>query len=77
MSGDWDKPIENSIDGIRHGMTRFDGVEFDLRLTMDGQLVLFHDNHLSKEQTETLGGTKWTEDRTACLLYTSPSPRDA
>ena len=46
-------------------MTRFDGVEFDLRLTMDGQLVLFHDNHLSKEQTETLGGTKWTEDRTA------------
>ena len=65
MSGDWDKPIENSIDGIRHGMTRFDGVEFDLRLTMDGQLVLFHDNHLSKEQTETLGGTKWTEDRTA------------
>ena len=65
MSGDWDKPIENSIDGIRHGMTHFDGVEFDLRLTMDGQLVLFHDNHLSKEQTQTLGGTKWTEDYTA------------
>ena len=65
MSGDWVKPIENSIDGIRHGMTHFDGVEFDLRLTMDGQLVLFHDNHLSKEQTETLGGTKWTEDCTA------------
>ena len=46
-------------------MKQFDGVEFDLRLTMAGQLVLFHDNHLSKQQTETLGGTKWTEDHTA------------
>ena len=45
-------------------MTQFDGVEFDMRLTMDGELVLFHDNHLSKEQTEKIGGSKWTEDHT-------------
>ena len=65
MSGDWVKPVENSIDGLRHGMTQFDGVEFDMRLTMDGELVLFHDNHLSKEQVEKIGGSKWTEDHTS------------
>jgi glycerophosphoryl diester phosphodiesterase len=65
MSGDWVKPVENSIDGLRYGMTQFDGVEFDLRLTMGGELVLFHDNHLSKEQIKKIGGSKWTEDHTA------------
>ena len=65
MSGPWEKPIENSIDALRHGMTEFDGVEFDMRLTMDGKLVLFHNNHLSKAQVEQIGGSKWTEDHTA------------
>jgi len=65
MSGHWEKPIENSIDALRHGMMEFDGVEFDMRLTMDGELVLFHNNHLSKEQVEQIGGSKWTEDHTA------------
>ena len=68
MSEDWVKPIENSIDGIRHGMTHLDGVEFDMRLTMDGELVLFHDNHLSKEQIEKIGGSKWTEDHSTSEL---------
>jgi len=68
MSEDWVKPIENSIDGLRHGMTHLDGVEFDMRLTMDGELVLFHDNHLSKEQVEKIGGSKWTEDHSTSEL---------
>lgn len=68
MSEDWVKPIENSIDGLRHGMTQLDGVEFDMRLTMDGELVLFHDNHLSKEQVEKIGGSKWTEDHSTSEL---------
>jgi glycerophosphoryl diester phosphodiesterase len=65
MAEDWVKPIENSIEGLRHGMTQFDGVEFDLRLTTDGELVLFHDNHLSKQQIGQIGGSKWTEDHTS------------
>ena len=65
MPEDWVKPIENSIDGIRQGMIQFDGVEFDLRLTTDGELVLFHDNHLSKAQRQQIGGSKWTEDHTS------------
>ena len=65
MAEDWVKPIENSIVGLRHGMTQFDGVEFDIRLTTDGELVLFHDNHLSKAQKQQIGGSKWTEDHTS------------
>ena len=65
MAEDWVKPIENSIEGLRHGMTQFDGVEFDIRLTTDGELVLFHDNHLSKAQKQQIGGSKWTEDHTS------------
>ena len=62
MTKGWVKPIENSIEAIRHGMVHTDGVEFDLRLTTDGQLVLFHDNFLSPTQIEQLGGSKWVED---------------
>ena len=62
MTEGWVKPIENSIEAIRHGMVHTDGVEFDLRLTTDGQLVLFHDNFLSPSQIEQLGGSKWVED---------------
>ena len=65
MQDDWAKPIENSIEGIRHGMIHFDGVEFDLRLTTDGELVLFHDNFLSNAQRQQIGGSKWTEDHSS------------
>jgi hypothetical protein len=49
-------------------MSHFDGVEFDLRLTRDNRLVIFHDNHLSPAQREVLDGSKWTEDHTAAEL---------
>lgn len=68
MGGAWVKPPENSIEGLVHGITAFDGVEFDLRLTRDDVLVLFHDNHLSAAQREVLGGPKWTEDHSAAEL---------
>ena len=58
MGDEWVKPPENSIEAIRHGISHMDGVEFDLRLTMDNQLVLFHDNHLSREQRKIIGGSK-------------------
>ncbi|MDP6900039.1 MAG: glycerophosphodiester phosphodiesterase family protein [Candidatus Thalassarchaeaceae archaeon] len=65
MAEEWVKPTENSIEAIRHGISHMDGVEFDLRLTMDNQLILFHDNHLSREHRKIIGGSKWTEDHTA------------
>ena len=40
---DWDRPEENSIEGLLHGMEFADGVEFDLRVDGDGEFVIFHD----------------------------------
>jgi len=41
--GDWKQPEENSIEALHHGMLFGDGVEFDLRVDGDGELVIFHD----------------------------------
>ncbi|HIF04315.1 MAG TPA: hypothetical protein EYQ80_02575 [Candidatus Poseidoniales archaeon] len=65
MGENWVEPGENTLEGIRHGMTHLDGVEFDLRLTVDDELVIFHDNHITKAQRTQIGGSKWTEDHTA------------
>ena len=43
----WLQPPENTIPALVEGITRFDGVEFDLRLSDDEQLVLHHDHNLS------------------------------
>ena len=56
----WNQPPENSLHALKHGMDFSDGVEFDVRVDADGELVIFHDEALPKN----------------CLLYTSPSPRD-
>ncbi|MEC7744529.1 MAG: glycerophosphodiester phosphodiesterase family protein [Candidatus Thermoplasmatota archaeon] len=41
--GKWRQPEENSIEALVHGITFSDGVEFDLRMDSDGELVIFHD----------------------------------
>ena len=39
----WEQPKENSIAALQHGMEFSDGVEFDLRIGRDGELVIYHD----------------------------------
>ena len=39
----WSQPAENSLDALKHGMEFSDGIEFDLRMSADGELVIFHD----------------------------------
>lgn len=39
----WEQPAENSIESLCEAMQRFDGIEFDLRLSADKELVLHHD----------------------------------
>ena len=34
---------ENSLAALREAMVHADGIEFDLRMTLDGHLVLHHD----------------------------------
>lgn len=43
---DWAQPMENSVDALRHGMEFSDGVEFDLRMSVDGDLVIYHDEFI-------------------------------
>lgn len=46
MSDDssWAQPTENTLPALVHGMNFLDGVELDLRLSADGELILFHDD---------------------------------
>jgi glycerophosphoryl diester phosphodiesterase len=43
----WAQPTENSVSSLAEGIDRFDGVELDLRLTRDGELVLHHDRKMA------------------------------
>ena len=42
----WVQPTENSVEALLHGMSHVDGVELDLRLSTDGELMLWHDELL-------------------------------
>jgi len=55
----WSQPTENSVASLAEGIERFDGVELDLRLTCDGELVLHHDRELAVQ-----GTTQFVEDCT-------------
>ena len=43
----WSQPAENTHASLVEAMQRMDGVEFDLRLTADDQLVVHHDHTVS------------------------------
>lgn len=57
----WRQPPENTVRALVEGITRFDGVEFDLRLSADGELVLHHDHHLSIDTDELIGKERFIE----------------
>ncbi|MAH98105.1 MAG: hypothetical protein CMA12_01975 [Euryarchaeota archaeon] len=46
----WKPPKENSLGALRHGMQFADGVEFDLRMDGDGELVIYHDEFVPGEE---------------------------
>ena len=43
----WNQAPENTLESLRHAIQFNDGIEFDLRLTSDQELILHHDAHLS------------------------------
>ena len=44
---DWEQPAENTLDSLAHGINSSDGIELDLRMTADGELVIHHDAKVS------------------------------
>jgi glycerophosphoryl diester phosphodiesterase len=57
----WRQPPENTVPALVEGVTRFDGVEFDLRLSADEELVLHHDHHVSIDEEKLLGKQRFVE----------------
>ena len=42
--------IPNSLEALEWGLTNFDGIEFDVRLSKDDVPVIHHDAHLASGQ---------------------------
>jgi hypothetical protein len=60
----WNQAPENTLESLRHAIQVNDGIEFDLRLTRDKQLVLHHDANLSVPVSKHPRSVKWTENHT-------------
>jgi len=48
----WVQPIENTIPALTHGINFLDGVELDLRLSSDGELMLYHDDLMEGSESK-------------------------
>ncbi len=60
----WNQAPENTLESLRHAIQFNDGIEFDLRLTSDQELILHHDAHLSVPESKYPHSVKWTENHT-------------
>ena len=47
LLSDWVQPKENTLPSLRHAISMMDGIEFDIRPTTDGELVIHHDRTLA------------------------------
>ena len=55
---------ENTLASLVHGMRLFDGIEFDIRLTQDDQVVIHHDRTVSVDRLRLSGRSPFVEDWT-------------
>lgn len=55
---------ENTLASLVHGMCLFDGIEFDIRLTSDNQVVIHHDRTISVDPVRLSGRSPFVEDWT-------------
>ncbi len=58
----WKAAPENTLESLRHAFSMFDGVEFDIRLTADEQLVVHHDRTVSVPDQHLEGRSSWLEE---------------
>ena len=66
--------IENTLPSIIAGMEQFDGTEFDIRLTSDSDLAIYHDRRLHPAAKKNLGGTGFVEHYTGEQLQSVGIP---
>ena len=58
----WKQPAENTHESLVKAMQMMDGVEFDLRLTADEQLVVHHDHIVSVSEELLDGRSEYVEE---------------
>ncbi len=52
MSNNWARPRQNSIEAIAHAMTVADGAEYDIRMSIDGELILHHNARIERSEKD-------------------------
>ncbi len=62
--GAWTQAPENTLESLRHAIQQFDGIEFDIRITADNQLVVHHDRDVSLPASYLEGKPIWAEEWT-------------
>lgn len=60
----WTQAPENTLESLRHAIQQFDGIEFDIRITADNQLVVHHDRDVSLPASYLEGKPIWAEEWT-------------
>lgn len=58
----WSQPPENTLHSLRHGITHTDGIELDVRLTSDNELIIHHDSIVSITKEGLENRSKWVEE---------------
>ncbi|RJU99824.1 MAG: hypothetical protein DWC10_01265 [Candidatus Poseidoniales archaeon] len=58
----WSQPPENTLASLRHAITHFDGIEFDIRITADRQLIVHHDRDVSVPKHLVANKPHWVEE---------------
>ena len=64
----WKPAPENTLESLRHAIQMHDGIEFDLRLTKDKEVVIHHDGNVSVPKEKLGSGDVWVEHRTLSEL---------
>ena len=60
----WKPAPENTLESLRHAIQLHDGIEFDLRLTKDSEVIVHHDATVSVSKERLTAPTSWVEDYT-------------
>ena len=60
----WQQAPENTLESLRHGLQYNDGVEFDVRMTQDGELIIHHDAKVSVPDSKLPHEISWVENHT-------------
>ena len=58
----WVQSPENTLESLRHAIMMFDGIEFDVRITADRQLIVHHDREVSIPKEQLGQPTAWVEE---------------